>query len=661
MPYKPPNYISRRRTRFAIDGFFHDVTLAYTDEDRVEFHFPFDRELMNEIKTLEKRKWLGPPVNPDGPKLWDAPLTQRNMFRIAFLERHATGFDPYAIYDAPLIEFETQRPVRSHQVEMTSFAITRHYGILAGEPGVGKTLAMIEAMEWASKNKGANNWLYVCPKTVIPAIEREFRRWNSFVKPTFMTYDAFTSMMNNWKAGDPAPQGAVLDESSKVKNLTAQRTQAALALASAIRREHGMNGYCILMSGTPSPRSPADWFAQCEIAQPGFLKEGSIYDFNARLAVTAKREGASGAYNELLTWRDDPSKCAVCGELETHENHIPDEFGINSETADGVRIHEWKPSVNEVANLYARMSGLVLVKLKKDCIDLPDKIYDVIECPPSKMMLQVAKSLVSSAPNVITGLTLLRELSDGFQYREVPDGHQTCQVCNGTGVSSSAYDPEAAEGEAISDEALASGRVVFRDAECPRCGGKKIEPTFKTITEEVDCPKIEKLKDLLDEYEDTGRIVIFGGFTGSVDRCVAAAIAKDWHVIRVDGKGWRCYDTKGNPMQVSDPLSMFQDELAKYPRVAFVANADAAGMGLTLTASPVIVFYSNSFNAESRLQSEDRIHRLGMDTNRGARIIDLIHLPTDRVVLENLQKKRELQAMSMGDFSSALEAEAIRE
>ncbi len=76
-------------------------------------------------------------------------------------------------------------------------------------------------------------------------------------------------------------------------------------------------------------------------------------------------------------------------------------------------------------------------------------------------------------------------------------------------------------------------------------------------------------------------------------------------------------------------------------------------MGLTLTASPTIVFYSNDFNAESRIQAEDRIHRPGMDKTRGATIIDLIHLPSDEYVLDNLKKKKDLQNLTMGELKDA--------
>lgn len=70
-------------------------------------------------------------------------------------------------------------------------------------------------------------------------------------------------------------------------------------------------------------------------------------------------------------------------------------------------------------------------------------------------------------------------------------------------------------------------------------------------------------------------------------------------------------------------------------------------MGLTLTASKFICYYSNDYNAESRQQSEDRIHRAGMDTNVAPTIIDLIHLPTDLMVLENLRNKKDLQHMTL--------------
>jgi len=69
-----------------------------------------------------------------------------------------------------------------------------------------------------------------------------------------------------------------------------------------------------------------------------------------------------------------------------------------------------------------------------------------------------------------------------------------------------------------------------------------------------------------------------------------------------------------------------------------------------LVESRMAVYWSNSFKPEYRIQSEDRIHRLGMDINKGCVIVDLIHLPTDQKVLEVIRANRRLELMSLGDL-----------
>jgi hypothetical protein len=101
-------------------------------------------------------------------------------------------------------------------------------------------------------------------------------------------------------------------------------------------------------------------------------------------------------------------------------------------------------------------------------------------------------------------------------------------------------------------------------------------------------------------------------------------------------------------------LEAFQKPSEQYPNIAYVSHPGSGSMGVTLTASPTILYYSNDFNGMNRTQSEDRIHRLGMDVNRGATIIDLFHLPTDELVLNNLKNKRRMETMSMGEIKEVL-------
>ena len=112
----------------------------------------------------------------------------------------------------------------------------------------------------------------------------------------------------------------------------------------------------------------------------------------------------------------------------------------------------------------------------------------------------------------------------------------------------------------------------------------------------------------------------------------------------------------GKPGQL---VEKFQDRKLD-EKIVFIGHPVSSGTGLTLTASPTIVYYSNDFAADARIQSEDRIHRMGMDENRGATIIDLIHLPTDEYVIENLQKKKRLQDMSLGQLIGVMEQDLPR-
>ncbi len=55
----------------------------------------------------------------------------------------------------------------------------------------------------------------------------------------------------------------------------------------------------------------------------------------------------------------------------------------------------------------------------------------------------------------------------------------------------------------------------------------------------VPCPKEDAVKELLDRYDDVGRIVFYGGFSGSVDRIEQICPGQEWEVVRVDGRGWK--------------------------------------------------------------------------------------------------------------------------
>ena len=60
-------------------------------------------------------------------------------------------------------------------------------------------------------------------------------------------------------------------------------------------------------------------------------------------------------------------------------------------------------------------------------------------------------------------------------------------------------------------------------------------------------------------------------------------------------------------MQRQDAITSFQKGDARF----FVGNPQTAGYGLTLTAANNVIYYANDYNLETRMQSEDRCHRIG--------------------------------------------------
>jgi len=520
----------------------------------------------------------------------------------------------------------------------------------------GKTLAAIEIME-AIGVRGEEAW-YIGPKSGVRAVDLELLKWQSGVMPRMMTYEQLTKEMKNWESGRKAPRIVIFDESSKIKTPTAQRSQAAMALADGVRSDWGMEGYVILMSGTPAPKSPVDWFWQTEVAQPGFFKEGNIHKFRSRLAIVEERENmlTGGKYPHLIGWRDSENRCE-CGLMKDNEVHDL------MRGMDGTPVHPFKPGRNEVALLYERMRGLVLVKFKKDCLDLPEKQYRVVVIKPAPDLLQLAKHIKKVQSRAITVLTLLRELSDGFQYKEIETGeYMECPRCHGKCVVNIPVPREEIDTTAPTKE-VNEAQFEMKEMQCDNCAGVGQVPTYTRSQDEVPCPKDDQLKEDLDAHEDVGRLIVWGGFTGTIDRIVKICQSEGWSVLRVDGRGYCALDEEGKPLDDRECLMAMDGShprrsefLQKYPKLCFVGHPKAGGMALTLTASPTEIFFSNDFSGEGRLQAEDRFHRPGMDKNRGATIVDYIHLPTDQYVLDNLKKKKDLQKISMGELDEVFKS-----
>lgn len=156
-----------------------------------------------------------------------------------------------------------------------------------------------------------------------------------------------------------------------------------------------------------------------------------------------------------------------------------------------------------------------------------------------------------------------------------------------------------------------------------------------------------RMKVLLEEIANSKKIIVWARFIHDIDDIVAGLSEAGHQVVRYDGKV--------NQSDRADAIARFQGHLPDQTPVlkedqadVFVGNPDAAGRGLTLHAADHVIYYSNSFKAGARMQSEDRAHRAGLD--HSVTYTDLIAEDTiDEHIVEVLRDKRTLADEVVGE------------
>ena len=95
-------------------------------------------------------------------------------------------------------------------------------------------------------------------------------------------------------------------------------------------------------------------------------------------------------------------------------------------------------------------------------------------------------------------------------------------------------------------------------------------------------------------------------------------------------------------MEFSEP-----DQILEQMRF-FVGQPKTGGFGLTLTAATTVIYFSNAYDLEIRLQSEDRPHRIGQ--KKPVTYIDLVSTGTiDEKVLTALRSKINISSEVLGE------------
>ena len=163
----------------------------------------------------------------------------------------------------------------------------------------------------------------------------------------------------------------------------------------------------------------------------------------------------------------------------------------------------------------------------------------------------------------------------------------------------------------------------------------------KTDDGEIKAIKNNRIQELLNVLEETtGKVIIWAVYRHdiqAIEKAIGDIYGKE-SVASYYG------DTKDTIRQsIVDRFMDVNDHLR-----FFVGNPKTGGYGLTLTSSHTVVYYSNDYSLEVRMQSEDRAHRIGQTSK--VTYVDLMAEHTiDEKIVKLLNAKIDLASQVMGE------------
>ena len=235
-----------------------------------------------------------------------------------------------------------------------------------------------------------------------------------------------------------------------------------------------------------------------------------------------------------------------------------------------------------------KLEGFSYRVTKEDALDLPDKVYTVRHVSLTDEQIKHYMTLKNAA---------IALLDDG-------------------GLVSA----PAAMTQLLRLQQVLCGHTMTDDKELVEFKSRRIDAVLETIE------------------EMSGKVIIWSRFRYDIKN-IEAALKKAYGS---DSTVSYFGDTSDDDRQKA--IQSFQFGDARF----FVANPQTAGYGLTLTAATNVIYYANDFNLETRVQSEDRCHRIGQKNT--VTYVDLVSKGTvDEHIVQSLRAKIDLSAKTLGE------------
>ena len=241
-----------------------------------------------------------------------------------------------------------------------------------------------------------------------------------------------------------------------------------------------------------------------------------------------------------------------------------------------------------LAELSEKLKPFSYRVLKADCLDLPDKIYMKRQIKLSPDQNKLYEQMRKEALATLNGkrVTTVNALTQLMRLHQITCGHFT------------------------SDDGT---------------------------TQPIKNNRIDELMDVLEEIE--GKAIIWAHYQYDINTIIK-------EVEKVHGPG-SIVDYYGLTPQEErqENIKKFQnDDKCRF----IVGTPQTGGYGITLTAANTVIYYSNGYDLEKRLQSEDRAHRIGQQ--KSVTYVDILADETvDEKIVKSLRKKINIASEVLGE------------
>lgn len=395
----------------------------------------------------------------------------------------------------------------------------------------------------------------------------------------------------------------VIDEATTIKNPDANRTDHITHGLSACQYigkrlkdyEPYSVGRCIL-TGTPEAKGPYGLWSMLEFVQKDFWGM-NYYAFKAKYGI--ERQVTFPGMLRPVRKSLAPEDFKAIRKKAIEEKMSAQEIAIDLSMAESdVQYILDNPDVNtpykNLNQLKQKLSTIAFTVRKQDCLDLPEKVYEVVEVPMNEEQKRLYKEIKRSAYALYENhlLDAANQISIRLRLRQIAGGFFPAK-----------YDvSEGYEQELEHVKGLPIGVP----------------------------PKAIALVDRLENHNEGLPAIVACAFVAEVKYVTNYLKEKGYKVAMISGEV-----SKNDRARIEDQFKAGELDV-------LVAQTSTIAKGYNFQISHTIYIYSNTYATEDRMQLEDRIHRYGQ--TKTCTYIDLVSdAPIDRHVLDVIQGDTQFQ------------------